>query len=75
MLSSFQMANIVNIAGFGFAISNYSASYNLTKNIGFWDTDEEFITEDLHFMQKVGWKTEGKMRTIPIFVPANSLSI
>lgn len=40
MASSFQMSNIVNITGFGFAISNYSASYKLVKKIDFWDTNE-----------------------------------
>jgi hypothetical protein len=75
MISSFQMSNIVSLTGFGFAISNYSASYNLVKRIDFWDTNEESITEDLHFMLKVCWKTEGKMKTVPIFVPANEMSI
>ncbi len=40
IVTTFQMANIVNFAGFGFSISNYSMSYNLAKRIGFWDTNE-----------------------------------
>lgn len=65
------MANIVNVTGFGYAISNYSVSYNLAKFIDFWDPNEESITEDLHFMEKACWKTEGEMKTVPIFVPVN----
>ena len=75
MVSSFQMSNIVNMTGFGFAVSNYSASYNLIKKVDFWDTNEDCITEDLHFMQKACWKTEGQMKTVSIFVPANEMSI
>ena len=44
LISSFQMANIVNVGGFGYAISNYSVSYNLAKRIDFWDPNEESIT-------------------------------
>lgn len=57
LISSYQAPNIVNFTGFGFAISNYTVSYNLAKRIDFWDPNEECITEDLHFMQKACWKT------------------
>ena len=74
-VSSFQAPNIATFTGFGFAISNYTVSYTLAKRIDFWDPNEESITEDLHFMQKASWKTQGEMKTVPIFVPVNLMNV
>ena len=75
MVSSFQSPNTVNFSGFGLVISNYTVSYNLAKRVDFWDTNEESITEDIHFTQKVGWKTQGEVITVAIFVPVNEMNI
>jgi len=45
--------------GIGFVISNYTVSYRLCERICFWDTNEEAISEDMHFMFKACWKTKG----------------
>ena len=74
-MSAFNAVNTFTFTGFSFAVSNYTVSYDLVKRIGFFDTVEEAIAEDYHFMQKVGWKTQGQAEAVPIYVPLNQLNL
>lgn len=73
--SSGHISSAYSCFGMTFPISNYSISYSLMKKVGFWDTVEEAIGEDLHTFMKTVWKTEGKVRGIPIYVPFNQLNL
>jgi len=48
-------------------ISTYSASLNLIKNVGFWDTN--IIPEDWHIFFQAYFKFGPKVKTKPIFLP------
>ena len=58
-----------------FPLSNYTLSYNLIKRIGFWDTCADAIGEDFHTTIKAYWKTQGDMKTCPIYTPFNQVNI
>lgn len=66
MLSIFNLCN---------PLSNYSLSYNLAKNIGFWDTCYDAIGEDFHIGLKAVWKRHGEIETIPIYACLNQANI
>lgn len=59
MYSSMHASNLISCTGVSFSLSNYSLSYNLVKKVGFWDTCEEAIAEDIHMFLKSVWKTNG----------------
>ncbi len=75
MYSSMHASNLITCTGITFSLSNYSLSYNLIKKIGFWDTVEQAIGEDVHICLKAAWKTDGSVKTVPIFAPFNQISI
>ena len=64
-----------SLFGIAFPLSNYSLSYNLIKRIGFWDTCEDAIGEDMHTTLKASWKTEGETISVPIYVPFNQVNL
>ena len=74
MHSFVHLSNIVSV-WFGFPLSNYSLSYKLIKEAGFWDTCVDAIAEDFHTCQKCFWKKEGKIETVPIYTAFNQLSL
>lgn len=75
MHSFLHCSNLFSVFDFTFALSNYTISYKLIKNVGFWDTCADAIGEDFHTCQKVYWKTNGEMKTVPIYVPFNQVNI
>lgn len=58
-----------------FPLSNYTGSYELFRKIGFWDTCSDAIGEDCHTTMKALWKTQGEVRSVPIYVPFNQVNI
>lgn len=75
MHSFLHCSNLFSVFDFTFALSNYTISYKLIKSVGFWDTCADAIGEDFHTCQKVYWKTNGDMKTVPIYVPFNQVNI
>jgi hypothetical protein len=57
------------------SFSNFSLSYKLAKDVGFWDTCQDAISDDMHTDLKVSWKTQGEVRFISIFTPFNQASL
>jgi hypothetical protein len=53
------VSNLYSVFNITFPLSNYSISYNMIKEIGFWDTCADAIGEDFHTTQKAYWKTLG----------------
>ncbi|CAG8454410.1 2031_t:CDS:2 [Ambispora leptoticha] len=47
----------------------------LAEKVGFWDTDQDAVGEDLHMWLKCFFKTGGAARTAPIFVPINLTNV
>ncbi|CAG8515378.1 1289_t:CDS:2 [Ambispora gerdemannii] len=47
----------------------------LAEKVGFWDTDQDAVGEDLHMWLKCFFKTGGAVRTAPIFVPINLTNV
>lgn len=39
MYSSMHGSSLVSLSGISFSLSNYTLSYSLAKNVGFWDTN------------------------------------
>ena len=74
MHSFVHLSNLASV-WFSFPLSNYSLSYTLVKEIGFWDTCADAIGEDFHTCQKCYWKKEGDIITVPILTPFNQLSL
>ena len=68
-------SNLLSFFNMSFPLSNYSLSYNLIKKIGFWDTCADAIGEDFHTTLKSYWKTQGDMKTCPIYTPFNQVNI
>jgi len=67
--------NLTSYAKIGFPLSNYSFSLQLMDDIGFFDTNHEAITEDMHMFLKAFYKTNGACRLQPIYVPHNMLNL
>lgn len=59
--SQMHCSNFYTCTGITFPISNYSVSFDLMKRIGFWDTVEDAIGEDVHTTIKLFWKTQGEI--------------
>ena len=57
------------------AASNYSISFSNIKQYDFFDTNPDSMCDDYHNSMRMIWKTEGKIRIIPIFVMANLVSL
>ena len=66
---------MVSMFDAGFPLSNYTMSYCLVKQIGFWDTVPDAIGEDFHTTIIAFWKNSGDVYTIPIFTPFNQINI
>ncbi len=75
MYSSMHASSLVSVSGISFSLSNYTLSYTLVKRVGFWDTVEEAIGEDMHMCLKAMFKTNGEVKTVPIYTPFNHLNI
>lgn len=71
----FHTSNLRSIFGVHFPFSNYSVSFSLVKSIGFLDTCDDAIGDDFHMMLKLFWKTNGKMETVPMYVPFNQTNV
>eukprot|EP01015_Nassula_variabilis_P030330 TRINITY_DN664_c0_g1_i13.p1 TRINITY_DN664_c0_g1~~TRINITY_DN664_c0_g1_i13.p1 ORF type:complete len:398 (-),score=51.97 TRINITY_DN664_c0_g1_i13:121-1314(-) len=56
-------------------MSSYSASVEFVKKIGGWDTDVFAIGEDVHFMVKSYFASNGDVVMVPIYVPGSSLHV
>lgn len=54
--ASVHSANMISLFGISFPLSNYTVSYQLMKQIGFWDTCSDAIGEDYHTVLKTLWK-------------------
>ena len=75
MMHSFaHLANLPAIF-FSFPLSNYTLSYTLVNRVKGWDTCHDAVGEDFHMVQKSYWKTQNDIKTVPIYVPFNQLSL
>ena len=76
LLHSFAHAsNLFSVFDITFPLSNYSVSYAMMKNIGFWDTCPDAIGEDFHTAQKAYWKTNAQVKMRPIYASFNQVNI
>ncbi|KAF7723266.1 hypothetical protein EC973_002159 [Apophysomyces ossiformis] len=73
--SAMVMSNLSNSRGIAFPCSTYSLSMVLAERVGFWDTDQDAVGEDMHMMLKCFFKTDGLARCAPIFVPINLTNV
>lgn len=69
------MANLSGSRGIGFPCSTYSLSGVLADTVGYWDTDADAVGEDMHMTLKCIFKTQGRARMVPIFVPINLMNV
>jgi hypothetical protein len=53
----------------------YSMSYNLIKSVGYYDTVEEAMCEDIHNYLKLHFKTQGAVKPIFINIPFTQTSV
>lgn len=67
--------NLVTCFNASFPLSNYTLSYSLIKEIGFWDTCADAIGEDFHTTIKAFWKTNGQVKTIFLHTSFNQVNI
>jgi len=51
------LGNLVSVCDVIFPVSNFTVSYNLIKNVGFWDTSIEAIADENHFLLNAFAKT------------------
>ena len=58
-----------------YAMANYSISYCLFREHGFFDDTPDSIVEDVHFCSKMLWKTRGQIRIVYIPVFTNMVSL
>ncbi|KAI8047891.1 hypothetical protein BDF21DRAFT_498807 [Thamnidium elegans] len=73
--SSMIMSNLSSSSGIGFPCSTYTVSYLLADRMGYWDTDADAVGEDMHMTLKCIFKTKGRARMVPIFVPINLMNV
>ncbi|GAA5811814.1 hypothetical protein MFLAVUS_005259 [Mucor flavus] len=73
--SSMIMSNLSSSVGIGFPCSTYTVSYLLADKVGYWDTDADAVGEDMHMTLKCIFKTKGRARMVPIFVPINLMNV
>lgn len=69
------MSNLSNSDGLCVPCSNYSLSFILADRVGYWDVDADAIGEDMHMWLKCFFKTDGHVRTAPIYVPINLTNV
>ncbi|KAJ1506550.1 hypothetical protein HMI55_001130 [Coelomomyces lativittatus] len=67
--------NLSNFGGLHFPCSTYSLSMSLAKHVGWWDTHEYAIGEDLHMFLKCFYLSNTQARSTPIFVPINLANV
>ncbi len=75
MNSYINCSSLFSFYDFIFALSNYTLSFKLIKRVGFWDTCADANGEDFHTCLKVYWKTNGYMKSIPIYAPFNQVNL
>jgi len=68
-------SNLFSCSNITFPLSNYTASYNLVKKAGFWDTVPDAIGEDFHMTHKLFWCLGDELKLIPIFTPVSQATI
>ena len=73
--ASLHNANMISCFDITLPLSNYSFSYNLIEEIGFWDTTTDNIADDYHIVFKAIWKTNGRAKGIPIWTPFNQTNL
>ncbi|KAI7869712.1 hypothetical protein BDF14DRAFT_1779827 [Spinellus fusiger] len=73
--SAMVMSNLSNSCGMSFPCSTYSLSMALAERVDYWDTDADAVGEDMHMWLKCFFKTNGKVRTAPIYVPINLTNV
>lgn len=73
--SAMVMSNLSNSRGMCIPCSNYSLSMVLADKVGYWDTNADAVGEDMHMWLKCFWKTQGQVRTAPIYVPINLTNV
>ncbi|KAI8879450.1 hypothetical protein K501DRAFT_193579 [Backusella circina FSU 941] len=73
--SAMVMSSLSNSRGLAFPCSTYSLSMVLAERVGYWDTDQDAVGEDMHMMLKCFFKTDGLARCCPIFVPINLTNV
>ncbi|KAI9472457.1 MAG: glycosyl transferase family group 2-domain-containing protein [Benjaminiella poitrasii] len=73
--SAMVMSNLSTSRGMCIPCSNYSLSMTLAEKVGYWDTDADAVGEDMHMWLKCFWKTDGLVRTAPIYVPINLTNV
>ncbi|KAI8343601.1 hypothetical protein BC941DRAFT_448370 [Chlamydoabsidia padenii] len=73
--SAMVMSNLSNSRGLSFPCSTYSLSMMLAERVDYWDTDANAVGEDMHMWLKCFFKTNGQVRTAPIYVPINLTNV
>ncbi|CAO3591766.1 unnamed protein product [Absidia cylindrospora] len=73
--SAMVMSNLSNSRGLSFPCSTYSLSMMLAERVDYWDTDADAVGEDMHMWLKCFFKTNGQVRTAPIYVPINLTNV
>ncbi|CAO3585388.1 unnamed protein product [Absidia cylindrospora] len=73
--SAMVMSNLSNSGGLSFPCSTYSLSMMLAERVDYWDTDADAVGEDMHMWLKCFFKTNGQVRTAPIYVPINLTNV
>lgn len=74
-MSYVQVSNLYSMFGYTMGVSNYTISYRLLERIGFWDTCIYSKGEDVRIASKALWKTQGEVKTCPIYIPINQLNL
>jgi hypothetical protein len=75
MHSFAHFGNLFSMSNLSFPLSNYTVSYQLMKNVGFWDTCADAIGEDMHNISKCFYKTGGKLETRVIHTAFNQVNV
>lgn len=73
--SALHCTNLYSCFGYTLAVSNYTVSYRTLEKIGFWDKCTFSKAEDIRLPSKAVWKTNGEVRTYPIYIPFNQRSL
>lgn len=61
LYSLMHYGNMLSVFDASFSLSNETLSFNLIKQIGFWDTCSMAIADDAHIILKAFWKTQGQI--------------
>ena len=74
-MSIMHCSNLFSLCGYTLGVSNYTLSYRILERVDFWDTCVYSRCEDIRFPAKAIWKSNGEVKTCPIYVPINQRSL